>query len=161
MTQEQLPPKPSLKPETEEPHAQPLRGRRKPLGKMNYPLLYDYSVRLGRIRDWDGRSEFAGLGLLSLGAAVGGLVAGQDFTSTGVWVCFVLGAVLLLASLFIRRASAESVAHIKRDLDRALSEYEVEDPEIKKTREHYDSLAPKLLEGSWKRARRFFNFDNP
>jgi hypothetical protein len=140
----------------EEPQAKPLGGTRKPLADMLYPKLYDFSVRLGRIRDWDARSEFAGVGLICLGAGAGGLVAEERLTGT-IAVFLVLGLALFVGSLFIRRASAESVSHVKEDFDRALSEYEVEDPEIKKTREHYESLKPKPPETRKEHVEEFFN----
>ncbi len=141
----------------EESQARPLSGTRKPLAEMLYPQLYEFSIRLGRIRDWDARSEFAGMGLICLGAAAGGLVAGENITSTGVLVFFSLGVALFVGSLFIRRASAESVCHVKEDFDRALSEYEVEDPEIKKTREHYESLKPDPPTTHGEKLQEFFN----
>ena len=76
----------------EEP-ARRLVGAEKLLDEMRYPQLYDHSQRLGRVRDWDGRSEFAGLGLVFLGAGIGGVFAGQSLI--GIVFCFALGAAYL------------------------------------------------------------------
>jgi hypothetical protein len=138
-------------------YAEPLKGTRKPLGEMFYPQLFEFYDRLRSLREWDGRSEFQGFGFLFLGGALGGLFAGQSIVSAGVAASGVLGVGLLLGSLFIRRASSDSVGRITQAFERALSEYEAEDPEIKATRAHYDGLRPPEPTSRKGRLKAFFN----
>jgi hypothetical protein len=65
----------------------------------------------------------------------------QSADEYGVLVCFGFGLLLLLASLFIRRANVESASNIKKDFDLTLSLYEGANPQIKAIHDHLDREA--------------------
>jgi hypothetical protein len=133
-------------------------GATQPLDDMRYPQLYEHSQQLGRLAEWDGRGVFAGAGVLVLGAGIGALVAGTSIAKAGVLLCLVSGALLLVASLFIKRASIASARNLKISFDQNLSLYEVQNEEIRAMKEHLDAQLLPQPRSRWERVRRFFNF---
>jgi hypothetical protein len=121
-----------------------------------YMELLDHSKKLGRVGNWDWARTFGAAGLLSLGAGLGASVSGDGGTA-GVVTCLLLGLILLLCGLFIRRERVESVGNLKSDFDQMLSYYEHE-PELRAMREQYGSDPAELPPGASlpARARKFF-----
>ena len=142
----------------EQVRALPLAGAMLPLDDMRYQQLYEHSQQLGYLAEWDGHGIFAGAGVLVFGAGLGAWAAGKSIEKPAVFGLLILGVVLLFASSFIKRATIVSAHRLKISFDQSLSMYEVQNEEIKKMKDHFDSLLPAKPTSPLKRCRRFFNF---
>jgi hypothetical protein len=126
-----------------------------PLDELYYPQLYQHSRQLGSLARWNGRGIIAGAGVLALGGAVGGLVAGTGWT-TAVVACAIGGAALLLGALLIGRAEIASARDVKVAFDQTLGMY-TQQPEIRAIHEHLEGQLPPPPSGAIARCREFFN----
>jgi hypothetical protein len=144
-----------FKPGPERERAAPPPGAIMPLDDLYYPQLYQHSRQLGLLARWNGRGVIAGAGVLALGGALGGLVAGAGWT-TAVVACTIGGVALLLGALFIGRTEIASAKEIKIAFDQTLSMYK-QKPEIRAIHEHLESELPPKPEGLIARYREFFN----
>ena len=72
--------------------------------------------------------------------------------------CLAVGVIALVASMFVRGATAESVRALKEDFDRDLSLWE-SDPFVHQIKEHFERKEPDAPEQTrlWPRCRRYFN----
>jgi hypothetical protein len=119
--------------------ALPLYGSGKPLDEMRYPPLYQHSKRLGRLNDWDGSEPLIGLGVALVAGGSGAALTGAPLGSKGVLLSLVVGGVLILAGVLVRRENVESARNLKKDFDRDLSLWEQGDPDIRSLREHFET----------------------
>jgi hypothetical protein len=148
-------PEGGFKPAPERERAALPPGAIMPLDDLYYPQLYQHRRQLGLLARWNGRGIIAGAGVLALGSALGGLVAGTGWTTTAV-ACTIGGATLLLGALFIGRTEIASAKEIKLAFDQTLSMYE-QKPEIQAIHEHLESQLPAPPQGFVGQCREFFN----
>jgi hypothetical protein len=111
--------------------ADTLPGSDKLAKNMRYPDLFSYSRRIARLIESDGSEELGGLGIALLAGGLGAVLAGQDIESKGVLLSVVVGAVLVLTGILVRRSNTESARSLKRDFNRDLSLVEKGDSTIK------------------------------
>jgi len=102
---------------------------------MRYHLLFTYSQRIKRLTDSDGSEELGGLGIALLAGGIGAVLAGQDVESKGVALSLIVGVVLVVAGILVRRSNTESARNLKRDFNRDLSLVEKGSQTIRSLRE--------------------------
>jgi hypothetical protein len=120
-----------------------------------YMDLLNHSKKLGRLGRWDASHAFTATGLALLGAGLGALLSGEKATGWVLLTC-VVGAVLLISSLFIHRERAISAADLKDEFDAWLSLYEHEGM-LAEMRDRYGDEPPPPRVGAMANLRRFFH----
>lgn len=119
----------------------PKKGITDTLEDVRHEALFDLGVRWERLRRRPHWAWLTPVGYTLVGAGLGAGIQGAEWTSTGVLLCLVAGAILLVAARMVGLQRTESLEDLCEDFMRYLDRWPCEDADYETNSAHVRSIA--------------------